>query len=164
MISKTAAAWFATATVVASLTGTAVYQLASSTTSTNNVSTKSPSPSPTNAGTLGGGALSATQGNGSGNNGNGSGNGGPNATPSTAAQPPSKSLTVGGTLTLTGIAPGMSVVRTLTIGNPNNQDVVLQSVQTVVTGPSPAPSPGYPCTAADDFQVVVAGYNATTGV
>ncbi|MCW2673150.1 MAG: hypothetical protein JWP14_1739 [Frankiales bacterium] len=81
---------------------------------------------------------------------------------SAEAEPPSKSLTLTGSLNVTGLAPGVSIIRTLTIGNPNNQDVELQSVKTVLTGPSPAPTVGT-CASPADFEVIVAGYNATTG-
>jgi hypothetical protein len=83
-------------------------------------------------------------------------------TPTPEASPPSKSLTVSGSLSVAGLAPGVSVVRTMTIGNPNNQDVELQSVKTALTGPSPAPTSGT-CSSPTDFEVIVAGYNATTG-
>lgn len=90
----------------------------------------------------------------------------PKATPkpskTTNAAPPPKSLALG-QVDVTGLAPGTSSTKQLTISNPNNQDVVLRSLQTAVSGPSPAPTFGS-CTSPDDFEVTVAGYNASTGV
>lgn len=80
-----------------------------------------------------------------------------------SAEPPAKSLTLSGNLTVSGLAPGVSVTRTLTIGNDNNQDVELQSVRTTLAGPSPTPTVGS-CTSPADVEVLVAGFNASTGV
>lgn len=87
----------------------------------------------------------------------------PKPTKSAEATPPPKSLTLTGSLDVTGLAPGVSITRTLNIGNVNNQDVELQSVSTVLSGPSPAPTTGT-CSSPADFEVIVAGYNSSTGV
>jgi hypothetical protein len=106
---------------------------------------------------------SSTSGNGTVTGGGGSvAPGQVKQTPTPEASPPSKSLALSGSLNVAGLAPGVSIVRTLTIGNPNNQDVELQSVQTVVAGPSPTPAFGA-CGSPADFEVLVSGYNATTG-
>ncbi len=87
----------------------------------------------------------------------------PKPTKSAQASPPPKSLSVSGTLNVQDLAPGVSVSRTLNIGNENNQDVELQSVRTVLSGPSPSPTTGT-CNSPADFEVIVAGYNASTGI
>ncbi|MEO6204051.1 MAG: hypothetical protein ABIO67_01515 [Mycobacteriales bacterium] len=70
-----------------------------------------------------------------------------------------KNLAVG-TVNVTGIVPGMSVSKALAVDNPNNQDVALASVKTAITGPTPTGA----CTSPSDIEVIVAGYNASTGV
>lgn len=87
----------------------------------------------------------------------------PKATKSAEATPPPKSLSVSGSLNVQGLAPGVVLGRTVTIGNDNNQDVELQSVRTVITGPSPGTTTGA-CSSPADFEVVVGGYNTSTGV
>ncbi len=85
----------------------------------------------------------------------------PKPTKSAEASPPPKSLSVSGSLVVRGLAPGISVTRTLSIGNDNNQDVELQSVRTVLAGGLP-PTAGT-CSSPADFEVIVAGYNTSTG-
>lgn len=74
------------------------------------------------------------------------------------AEPTPKNLTVS-SFSVTGLSPGVSIGRSLAIGNPNNQDVALQSVKTTIGGPSPSGA----CTSPADVEVLVAGYNASTG-
>ncbi len=87
----------------------------------------------------------------------------PKPSKSAEATPPPKALSLSGSLHVTGLAPGVSVTRTLNIGNANNQDVELQSVRTQLFGPSPVPTDG-DCTSPADVEVFVSGYNVTTGV
>lgn len=80
----------------------------------------------------------------------------PKPTKSPTAEPPPKSLVLSpNPLTVSGLAPGVSLSRELTIRNTNNQDVVLQSVTASVLNPTPAPVGGLSCTSPDDFQVVL---------
>lgn len=76
-----------------------------------------------------------------------------------SVSPNGKSLNVG-SVVVTGLAPGVSYAKTLSVGNPNNQDVQLQTVKTVVTGPVPAGA----CTSPGDVEVIVTGYDNSAGV
>lgn len=81
---------------------------------------------------------------------------------SPTAEPPPKSLTFSpNPLSVTGLAPGVSVARTLDVENPNNQDVVLQSVTATVLNPTPSPVNGLSCTSPADFEVVLTNVTPT---
>lgn len=86
----------------------------------------------------------------------------PAPTKSPTAEPPPKSLTFSpNPLTVSGLAPGISLDRTLTIENPNNQDVILQSVNATVLNPTPSPVNGLSCTSPADFEVILTNVTPT---
>jgi hypothetical protein len=112
------------ALVVASMVSTAVLELAGS------AATKSP-----DATTLGGGSASAQ-----GNNGNGN----PNS--------------VGHTISLSGsvvgrVAPGSPATLTVTISNPNNQDIVVTSLTGTITSVTTLGLPGRPACSTSWYSV-----------
>jgi hypothetical protein len=125
-VSKAAAAWLSSAVLVSGATGVAIVQLA--TTPTSNAAQPS-SPA------LGGGNVSSN-----GNNGNG-GNGNP-----------------GHAITLTGavvgkISLGTPATLTVTISNPNNQDIVVTSVTGAITSVTSAGLVGRPACSTSWYSV-----------
>jgi hypothetical protein len=142
MITKSAAAWLASSTTLTALAGVGIYQLATSPAAA--VSNQSSAVS--------GGSSAGAQGNG---NGNGNGNA-QKPSPSPAAEPPGKSLTFSPAfIQVSGLAPGISKPITLTVINPNNQDVVLQAVTAVMTSPSPGPTDPVLCSSPADVTIQV---------
>ena len=80
----------------------------------------------------------------------------PTPSPQAPATPPPKNLAIAPSpLTVTGLAPGVSFNRTITVSNPNNQDVILQSVTVAMGLASPTPAPGLPCSSPTDVQVLL---------
>ena len=80
----------------------------------------------------------------------------PTPSPTAPAEPPPKKLAITPSpLTVTGLAPGVSFDRTILVTNPNNQDVVLQSVTVAMGLASPAPAPGTSCTSPADVEVLL---------
>jgi hypothetical protein len=67
-------------------------------------------------------------------------------------------------MNVTGLVPGMSLNRSLTITNPNNNDVVLQSITATVGAVSPSPAAGLTCTAGSDgdFEVLLDSHAQAT--
>lgn len=85
----------------------------------------------------------------------------PKASKTPTGEPPPKTLAIG-SVNVRNLSPGVSITQNLPVTNSNGQDVELQSVKTTLSGPSPAPTTGS-CTSPQDFEVLVAGFNASTG-
>lgn len=75
--------------------------------------------------------------------------------PSPPAPPPKNLVLTPNPMTVTELlAPGVSIPKTLTVANPNNQDVILQSVTVAVSALSPSPTAG-PCSTPADYGVEI---------
>ena len=80
--------------------------------------------------------------------------------PSPEAAPPPKELQLSvDPMAVSGLFPGGTQSRTLTVWNSNNQDLLLQSISTVITDPAPAGG----CTSPTDVSVTLADWRTSSG-